>query len=82
VAFRRYAYVTSGNDGRLRIFSVGGRLLGVATTAPGSFNLGLGAGRVVTSSLTSGTLSVLGITGRLLRAEHVAPAARDVAVVP
>ncbi|HYX77499.1 MAG TPA: cytochrome D1 domain-containing protein, partial [Gaiellaceae bacterium] len=29
VAVRRYVYVTSGNDGSVRIFSVGGRLLGL-----------------------------------------------------
>jgi DNA-binding beta-propeller fold protein YncE len=82
VAFRRYAYVTSGNDGRLRIFSVGCRLLGVARTPVGSFNLSLGPGRVLTSSLTSGTLSELGVSGRLLLSERVATTARDVAVVP
>lgn len=80
VAFRRYAYVTSGNDGRLRIFSVAGRLLGVATTPVGSFNLGLGPGRVLTSSLANGTLTELGVIGRLLLSTRVAPAARDVAL--
>jgi DNA-binding beta-propeller fold protein YncE len=80
VAFRRYAYVTSGNNGRLRIFSVAGRLLGVAKTAVGSFNLSLGSGRVLTSSLTSGTLTELGVSGGLVWSKHVAPAARDVAL--
>jgi DNA-binding beta-propeller fold protein YncE len=80
VAFRRYAYVTSGNDGRLRIFSVGGRLLGVATIPVGSFNLSVGGGPVLTSSLTNGTLTKLGMSGRLLLSKRVAPAARDAAL--
>lgn len=82
VAFRRYAYVTSGNDGRLRRFSVAGRLLGVAATAPGSFNLDVGpTGMILTSSLTNGRLTALGLTGRKLLDDRVAPAARDVASV-
>jgi DNA-binding beta-propeller fold protein YncE len=82
VAFRRYAYVTSGNDGRLRIFSVAGRLLGVATVPSGSFNLDLSpAGGVLTSSLTNGSLTHLGISGRTLMSRRVGPATRDVASV-
>ena len=82
IAYRRYVYVTSGNDGRVRLFSVAGRLLGVAATAPGSFNLSLGTdGTLLTSSLTAGTLTELGISGRRLLDRRVAPAARDVAGV-
>jgi DNA-binding beta-propeller fold protein YncE len=80
VAFRRYAYVTSGNDGSLRIFSVGGRLLGIARTPIGSHNLCVDQGRVLTSSLTNGSLTELGVTGRLLRTGRVASSARDVAL--
>ena len=79
IAFRGYGYVTSGNDGRLRIFSVGGRLLGVAKIPAGSYNLDLSGGRVLTSSLTNGTLTKLGVSGRLLLSRRVAPAARDAA---
>jgi DNA-binding beta-propeller fold protein YncE len=82
VAFRRYAYVTSGNDGCLRIFSVAGRMLGIAATPPGSFNLDLAPyGAVLASSLTDGKLTMLGISGRELLSRRVAPAARDVASV-
>jgi DNA-binding beta-propeller fold protein YncE len=82
VVFGRYAYVTSGNDGRLRIFSTNGRLLGVAATPAGSFNLSLGpAGGVLTSSLTSGMLTELTDSGHATGTRHVAPAARDVAGV-
>jgi DNA-binding beta-propeller fold protein YncE len=79
VAFRRYAYVTSGNDGRLRIFSVGGRLLGVATIPLGSFNLSFAGAQVLTASLTNGTLTELRVSGRLLLSRRVAPVARDAA---
>jgi DNA-binding beta-propeller fold protein YncE len=82
VAIERYVYVTSGNDSRLRIFSVGGVLLGTATIPYGSYNLSLGAGRVLTSSLANGTLTELGVSGRLLLSERVAPAARDASLVP
>jgi DNA-binding beta-propeller fold protein YncE len=82
IASRRYVYVTSGNDGRLRMYSVSGRLLGIATTAPGSFNLSIDAqGALLTSSLTTGTLTELGISGRRLLQRQVAPATRDVAGV-
>jgi DNA-binding beta-propeller fold protein YncE len=79
VSFGRYAYVTSGNDGRLRIFSFAGRLLGVAHTPTGSFNLGLGEGLVLTPSLTQGTLTQLGRNGHRIWSKKVAPAARDAA---
>ena len=76
----RYAYVTSGNDGRLRIFSLRGRLLGVAPTPVGSFNVGLGDGLVLTPSLTRGTLTQLRSNGGRIWTKRVAPAARDAAV--
>jgi DNA-binding beta-propeller fold protein YncE len=79
VAFGRYAYVTSGNEGRLRIFSLGGCLLGVARTPVGSFNLGLGGGIVLTSSLSGGTLTQLHTSGRRIWTRRVATTARDVA---
>jgi DNA-binding beta-propeller fold protein YncE len=79
VAFGRYAYVTSGNDGQLRVFSRSGRLLGVARTPVGSFNLGLGWG-VVTPSLTQGTLTQLRVSGSRVWTRCVASAARDAAV--
>jgi DNA-binding beta-propeller fold protein YncE len=80
VATGRYAYVTSGNEGRLRIFSLGGRLLGAAGTPTGSFNLGLGDDLVLTSSLTQGTLTELGAGGRRVMSQKVAAAARDAAL--
>lgn len=81
VAFGRFAYVTSGNDGRLRVFSNAGRLIGTAATPRGSFNLGLGGGLVLTPSLTQGTLTELTESGRRLASAEVASAARDAALV-
>jgi DNA-binding beta-propeller fold protein YncE len=80
VAFGRYAYVTSGNDGRLRVFSTRGRLHSVARTPAGSFNIGLGGGIVLTPSLTRGTLTQLrGGNGAFLWSRTIAPSARDAA---
>jgi DNA-binding beta-propeller fold protein YncE len=84
VAFGRHAYVTSGNDGRLRVFSPGGRLLGVAGTPVGSFNIGLGGALVLTSSLSGGTLTELRESGRPILTKRVGSTARDAAfaVIP
>ena len=76
----RFGYVTSGNDGRLRVFSFTGRQLGIARTPRGSFNLGLGGGLVLTPSLTEGTLTELRDSGSRMWSGRVAPAARDAAV--
>lgn len=80
--FGRYAYVTSGNSAQLRIFNWRTRrLVRTVTTAAGSYNLSIDRGLVATSSLTQGTV-LAWQSGRLLLSERVAPAARDVAVVP
>jgi hypothetical protein len=77
----RDAYVTSGNDGTLRVVSLRtDRTVRVVRTAPGSFNVATGGGLVLTSSLTSGTLTELANGGRVLLRERVAPGARDAAV--
>ena len=76
----RFGYVTSGNDGRLRVFSFAGRQLGVARTPGGSFNLGLGGALVLTPSLTQGTLTELRDSGSRMWSGRVAPDARDAAV--
>jgi DNA-binding beta-propeller fold protein YncE len=76
------AYVTSGDDGTLRIVSLRtGRTIRVVRTAPGSFNVTTGGSLVLTSSLTTGTLTELDDTGRRLMQRKVAPTARDVALV-
>jgi len=76
-------YVTSGYAGRMEIRDAeSGRPRHSAGTAYGSFNIGLGGGLLLTSSLERGTLTELdNVTGRRLGQWHVAPAARDVALV-
>jgi hypothetical protein len=75
------AYVTSGNDGTMRIFSSRtGRLLRVVRTTYGSFNLATYGSFVTTSSLYRGTLMDFDQSGRRWLEKRVAPAARDVAV--
>jgi DNA-binding beta-propeller fold protein YncE len=80
--YGRYAYVTSGNDGVLRVYDWRThKLARTQTTAPGSFNIAVDRGLVATSSLTAGTLTLFRGSRRLL-GERVAPVARDVALVP
>jgi hypothetical protein len=77
----KFAYVTSGNDGELRILRpADGRLLRRVAVPYGSFNLGLSGGLIVTPSLYRGTLTELSGSGRVLFSKHIAPAARDAAI--
>jgi DNA-binding beta-propeller fold protein YncE len=86
VAFNPYskhdhAYVTSGDDGTLRVFSLPAtRLLRTVRLPAGSFNVSTFGSFVITSSLTKGTVTELSDSGRVLLSKRVAPAARDVAV--
>jgi DNA-binding beta-propeller fold protein YncE len=76
-----HAYVTSGDDGTMRIFSARtGRLLRTVRTSYGSFNLATYGSFVATSSLYRGTLMEFDENGYRRLATHVAPAARDLAV--
>jgi DNA-binding beta-propeller fold protein YncE len=79
VAMGRNIYLTSGNDGILRVFTPHGRLIRIARIPFGSYNLGLGGGFVLVASLARGTLTMLSEGGELMRSNNVAPAARDVA---
>ena len=86
VAFRAsngapVAFVTSGNNGTLRVFSAPtGHLIRLVRTTYGSFNLAVYGSFVATSSLYRGTLMVISDGGRRLLSERIAPAARDLAV--
>jgi DNA-binding beta-propeller fold protein YncE len=80
--YRPYAYVTSGNGAALRVFDWRRRrLVRTLRTSQGSFNLAVDRGLVATSSLTGGTVLAFRGARRLLN-ERVAPAARDVALLP
>jgi DNA-binding beta-propeller fold protein YncE len=80
--YRSYAYVTSGNSAALRVYAWRTRrLVRTLRTAPGSFNLAVDRGLIATSSLTGGRMIAFRGSRRLL-SERVAPAARDVALLP
>lgn len=83
VAFGRgVAYVTSGDDGTLRVHALrDGRLLRASTVPVGSYNVQQGAGRVLTPSLARGTLCVLDEAGRVLRQVRVARSSHDACFV-
>jgi DNA-binding beta-propeller fold protein YncE len=75
---RRAAYVTSGNDGTLRLLSLSdGRELHSARVPVGSYNVQSGHGFVVTPSLDTGSLSVLDRAGRVVRETRVASSSHD-----
>jgi DNA-binding beta-propeller fold protein YncE len=76
------AYVASGEGRSVRTHSLAdGRLMQAARVPIGSYNVQRGAGRVLTPSLNSGTLTVLDRSGRVVRELHVARAAHDACVV-
>jgi DNA-binding beta-propeller fold protein YncE len=71
------AYVTSGDDGTLRVHALNGRLLRVTTVPTGSYNVQRGPGRILTPSLAHGTLCVLDEAGDVLRRVKVASSSHD-----
>lgn len=76
------AYVTSGEDGTLRVHALANGALLRATRVPaGSYNVQQGFGRVLTPSLDVGTLCVLDGRGRLVKRVRVAPSAHDACFV-
>jgi DNA-binding beta-propeller fold protein YncE len=76
------AFVTSGEDGTLRMHSLGdGRLLRTSRVPVGSYNVQDASGWIVTSSLDRGTFCVLTRTGRLVRRVQVAPSSHDACFV-
>jgi len=83
VAFSRgLAYVTSGNDGTLRVHALAdGRLLRTTPVPEGSYNVQEGWGRILTPSLDLGTLCVLDGGGRLIDRVRVAPSSHDACFV-
>jgi hypothetical protein len=71
------AYVTSGNDGTLRVHALDGQLLRVTPVPVGSYNVQRGPGRVLTPSLGQGTLCVLDEAGDLMRRVRAARSSHD-----
>ena len=71
-------YVTSGDDGTLRVHSLrDGRVLRETATPAGSCNVQQGPGRILTPSLARGTLCVLDTSGRVRRRIPVARSSHD-----
>ena len=71
------AYVTSGDDGTLRVHAFNGQLLRVTAIPVGSYNVQRGPGRVLTPSLEKGTLCVLDEAGDVMRRVRVARSSHD-----
>jgi DNA-binding beta-propeller fold protein YncE len=75
---RGRAFVTSGNDGILRVYDEAStRLLHTTRIPIGSYNVQFAAGRVLTPSLNAGTLCVLDAAGHLLERTRVAASSHD-----
>jgi hypothetical protein len=75
------AYVTSGNDGTLRVHAREGRLLSTTAVPIGSYNVQQGWGRVLTPSLERGTLCVLDAQGAVVVRSQVARSCHDACFV-
>jgi DNA-binding beta-propeller fold protein YncE len=72
------AFVASGDGGSVRVHDLrDGHLRRVARVPLGSYNVQAGAGAVVTPSLASGRLTIMGRDGRVRREVKVARAAHD-----
>lgn len=77
------AYVTSGDAGTLHVQSrADGRVVRMTTIPVGSYNVQHGRGRVITPSLSHGTLAVLNERGALLATIHVAASCHDACFAP
>jgi DNA-binding beta-propeller fold protein YncE len=77
------AYVTSGDSGLLRVHSrTDGRILRTTRIPVGSYNVQYGAGRVITASLSHGTLAILNARGALLASVQVSSSCHDACFAP
>jgi len=76
------AFVTSGDDGTLRVHdATTGRLLRTSRVPLGSYNVQNGFGRIIMPSLNRGTLCVADRRGRVLWTVDVARSSHDACVV-
>jgi hypothetical protein len=75
-------YVTSGDDGTLRVYDGAGRLLRVTKIPTGSYNVQHAfGGLILMPSLSRGTLCVADARGRVLRTVRVARSSHDACFV-
>jgi DNA-binding beta-propeller fold protein YncE len=75
------AFVASGDDGTVRRHRLDGALVREARVSVGSYNVTSRWGRVVSPSLSTGTLTVVGPDGRVDAVRTVARAAHDACIV-
>jgi DNA-binding beta-propeller fold protein YncE len=77
------AYVTSGDAGTLRVQSrASGRVVRSTPIPVGSYNVQYGRRRVITPSLSKGTLTILNERGALLASVDVAGSCHDACFAP
>jgi hypothetical protein len=74
-------FVTSGDSGTLHVQSHDGRVLSHTTVPIGSYNVQFAANRVITPSLSHGTLAVLDALGRSLTTLHVSGSCHDACIL-
>lgn len=75
------AFVASGEDGTMRVYRRDGSLMQTAAVPKGSYNVTGSNGRVLTPSLTRGTVSILDWGGNGGQVREVAASAHDACVV-
>ena len=76
-----HAYVSSGDDGLLRVHRLDGRLLRTTRIPVGSYNVQQGWGRILTPSLSLGTFCLLDERGGLQLRRDVARSSHDACFV-
>ena len=74
-------FVTSGESGTLHVQAHDGRLLSRVAIPVGSYNVQFEAGRIVTPSLSRGTLTILDAVGRKLAVVQVSTSCHDACVL-
>ena len=75
------AYVTSGDDGLLRVYRLDGRLLRTTRVPTGSYNVQQGWGVILTPSLSRGTICMLSERGHMRLHRDVARSSHDACFV-
>jgi DNA-binding beta-propeller fold protein YncE len=75
------AFVSSGDDGTVRVCRSNGDLVHAASVPIGSYNVTFGSGRAVSPSLSRGTVALLDQHGHVRAVRTVAKAAHDACIV-
>ena len=75
------AFVTSGDDGVLRIHALDGRQVGSAAVPRGSYNVQQGFGLILTPSLSQGTLCTFSAGGVPIERQRIARSSHDACFV-